>query len=1020
MPNISLDTNAFENAVKMCIAMVNYGNFNYRTSVENTLSHLDEHTFEAIVHEVKIRTSSPPLDEIGTHDEWIGELEFDPSWLNNIQWKHTNALLDYRMKIGELNLNTCENLNQISLGLLENSYNPTQNGNDEFLWRGLVVGNVQSGKTANFTTLISRAYDVGYKLVLVLSGRLESLRKQTASRLHQELIENGPLNHGIQHITEASDDIFKEQSGFFYEMLSHQLSNSKCLIVSKKERQVLDNLISLFTKISKQNPEFSNIPILIIDDESDEAGIDIGKEEYTSKINFQIKRLLSKTRDGFIERITEDEQGNPKIESSKSLQLNKRMYVGFTATPYATVFQKMNNDKMEDEKNGSDLYPHDYLLVLKDPVNYCSGITFFGRDEINDISDHSQLFLPNVESSLEQIEFIDSYSSCEKCNNELIDDSDTGQIIRSHSGKGNYNHFWSLSGRIWPEKASNHCDCDCHKRDESHLIINPFNDSIENFFPEMVESLQQAVDDFILAGAARMSRGFSTASHSMMVLISINSAQHFKIREQLEKYISTFEDCWPDFGYRERMTKRWKLAFEKNVTNANEGVIISGGLDDGSDKVHPKRSLFYSTTFESLESHILPFVKSINHVVLNSSSDEYNSADTLEFEDGELILNGEKKNCLNAIYYGGYSLGRGLTLKNLLTTYLLRQPGDGTIATQMQRWCGYRSNPGEDILDLMKIYISEDLVTEYREMLSVETINRHALNAHSSMESRPADVFYLLRESNSFPLVSAAKRGEMMTVFNPLSGKEKLESTFFLSEHAEEISNNNWMGLNQFLSEVGLTNSTLHWNSSGYFLKNIKAKQILQLLKKWTVAPHSRLGFSINQIIRYIETSCEHGELLKWNLYIPSRVDLPKENLFNSSSKIVQPLAMLGEVNIGDKQLDWTKIQPWVRRLYSHRLTPEGDTYRFKAVTSDKWRIADLVDPNYPRTLEDGPLLIITPIYHPSFLSNPYLDDYGNDKPLPKYEIDSEYVPILPSLAVVFPGTSSITNSMLGHNQFHR
>jgi len=216
MPNISLDANAFENAVKMCIAMVNYGNFNYRTSVENTLSHLDEHTFEAIVHEVKIRTSSPPLDEIGTHNEWIGELEFDPSWLNNIQWKHTNALLDYRMKIGELNLNTCENLNQISLGLLENSYNPTQNGNDEFLWRGLVVGNVQSGKTANFTTLISRAYDVGYKLVLVLSGRLESLRKQTASRLHQELIENGPLNHGIQHITEASDDIFKEQSVFFY------------------------------------------------------------------------------------------------------------------------------------------------------------------------------------------------------------------------------------------------------------------------------------------------------------------------------------------------------------------------------------------------------------------------------------------------------------------------------------------------------------------------------------------------------------------------------------------------------------------------------------------------------------------------------------------------------------------------------------------------------------------------------------------------------------------------------------
>jgi len=54
--------------------------------------------------------------------------------------------------------------------------------------KGLVVGYVQSGKTANFTAVIAKAADIGYRLVIVLAGMLDILRRQTQRRLDKELL----------------------------------------------------------------------------------------------------------------------------------------------------------------------------------------------------------------------------------------------------------------------------------------------------------------------------------------------------------------------------------------------------------------------------------------------------------------------------------------------------------------------------------------------------------------------------------------------------------------------------------------------------------------------------------------------------------------------------------------------------------------------------------------------------------------------------------------------------------------
>ena len=133
--------------------------------------------------------------------------------------------------------------------------------------------------------------------------------------------------------------------------------------------------------------------------------------------------------------------------------LQKRAYIGFMP-PHISLFSKMNDSPQEDEELGSDLYPHDFLMVLKDPPNYCNGELFFGRDEINDVSDYGNLFLPNLSSNLDNIEFIDSNPSCPVCNDHLILNEETGETVRSHFGKVEIN-ILRLSGKVWPNMHLN-------------------------------------------------------------------------------------------------------------------------------------------------------------------------------------------------------------------------------------------------------------------------------------------------------------------------------------------------------------------------------------------------------------------------------------------------------------------------------------------------------------------------------------------------------------------------------------
>ncbi|MFG2426339.1 Z1 domain-containing protein [Streptomyces sp. NPDC048590] len=279
-------------------------------------------------------------------------------------------------------------LDEASHSVVERLSDPTRP--EAYGARGLVVGYVQSGKTANFTGVTAKAIDAGYRLVIVLGGTLNLLRDQTQRRLDMELIgqenilrgvdpsdtdalvgvdyqddEDWPgkfVSHGarpstlgffdIERFTTRGTDYLGLQSGIRaleFEKQDrtrplHDPANlhhaAARLMVVKKNKSVLEKLIKDLKKIG---PILAEIPTLIIDDESDQASVNTTNPK--------------KWEDGKVER----KAINGLISQLLGL-LPRAQYVGYTATPFANVFV--------DPGDEEDIFPRDFLISLPRPTGY--------------------------------------------------------------------------------------------------------------------------------------------------------------------------------------------------------------------------------------------------------------------------------------------------------------------------------------------------------------------------------------------------------------------------------------------------------------------------------------------------------------------------------------------------------------------------------------------------------------------------------------------------------------------------
>lgn len=210
---------------------------------------------------------------------------------------------------------------------------------------GLVVGNVQSGKTANYSAVVSKALDKGYKLVIVLSGIHNNLRKQTQKRLERDLgVADDARNW---HLLTSEDADFGTSEA---KNAGSILQNStRVLAVVKKNKTRLENLLR-FLRSADEGVKRAT-PILIIDDESDQATPDASAEGELNPTT--ISRLMREIW----------------------AEVTNGTYIGYTATPFANVFI---DPKPDDEL--PTLYPRSFIHVMPTPTEYFGAERIFGLD----------------------------------------------------------------------------------------------------------------------------------------------------------------------------------------------------------------------------------------------------------------------------------------------------------------------------------------------------------------------------------------------------------------------------------------------------------------------------------------------------------------------------------------------------------------------------------------------------------------------------------------------------------------
>lgn len=220
-------------------------------------------------------------------------------------------------------------------------YNP---GTSKFESRGLALGYVQSGKTANMTAVIAKAADAGYRLVIILTGMIEKLRRQTQARIESDLtLLDGAQKWHHWTTREADFNVHPTYPGFQFDQ------SQRNIFVIKKQKDVLERIVEKLknTDLITKN----SIPVLVIDDECDQASVNAsGKENEITTLNRLIRQIME--------------------------HFPRHSYVGYTATPFANVLI----DPSVNPNAPLDLYPKDFIYTLPKPEGYFGAEKLFGRD----------------------------------------------------------------------------------------------------------------------------------------------------------------------------------------------------------------------------------------------------------------------------------------------------------------------------------------------------------------------------------------------------------------------------------------------------------------------------------------------------------------------------------------------------------------------------------------------------------------------------------------------------------------
>ena len=507
------------------------------------------------------------------------------------------------------------------LGLLEDPVRPGP-------WdrRGLVVGHVQSGKTGNYTGLICKAADAGYKIIIVLAGLHNNLRSQTQMRLEEGFLgyETSAIRDTATVVGVGEIDSDREihpncatnraNNGDFSSRIARNLAVSPeerpWLFVVKKNKTVLRGLLNWVqnhaadtnlpkteegagsaSDLPKVKKIVTKLPLLIIDDEADHASVDTQElvvdadgrpddEHQPTTINRLIRRILH--------------------------SFSRSAYIGYTATPFANIFI---HERGETRDEGPDLFPAAFIINLAAPSNYIGPATVFGLQTsegrvgglplVREITDHATV------------------------------DGQEGWMPQGHRNG--------------------------HR---------PLHNGADTLPP----SLAEAIDSFLLACAARHVRGQASGHSSMLVHVTRFNSVQADVCRQVQEYVRHLRQRIQRRVDHEQVFRRLRTLWETDFLPT--GAAIRASQPDQS----PPRDV----TWEEIMNALPEAVSDIEVRMINGTA-----KDALDYAE-------HAGTGLKVIAIGGDKLARGLTLEGLCVSYFLRASRMYDTLMQMGRWFGYR------------------------------------------------------------------------------------------------------------------------------------------------------------------------------------------------------------------------------------------------------------------------------------------------------------------------------------------
>ncbi len=595
------------------------------------------------------------------------------TWLDSsIRTSHEHRFDSYKkLLVKENKKDIITQIDADTYKILDSCHNPNELS---FEWdrRGLVYGHVQSGKTANYIGLINRAFDAGYRIVIVLTGMTEDLRIQTQDRIdagvvgQREGIDIGisvdnPNFKNLDEIIPATS--LKKDLKKSDDWRDHTINtNKKSIWVIKKNKSVLENLILWLDKqrSNGEDGKINNVPFLVIDDEADNASIQsMSKKDYESwgeglkladldneELTEKQKEALEKAQARVIKAI------NRNIRVALSLMSHKT-FVAYTATPYSIINQSEKDleraviigDKTFRIDENSDLFPEHFIIPITAGSKYMGIERIFTTKKANKLP-----VVVNVSTNYPNEDLDNNYFPTKRGYSYSFSEIPISLedaifhflisiIIRKHRGHEDYNSLLVHTSHL--------------TANADYLAVR-----INNFTTKLIENLPGN------------NGGYFTRIERIFNQIKQNSKNKL------------FQDYFNnEYSFPEKITK-------DDVLN----VLLS------------KMDLDHNYIYAPFE------------VVSYHSS---NSKD-LEHKNHDLNFNLKQKNgkkrFKNYIVIGGNRLSRGLTLEGLTTSYFVRNSTRQDSLYQMARWFGYRIG----FEDLVRIFMPTDQILWFEGVYKLE------------------------------------------------------------------------------------------------------------------------------------------------------------------------------------------------------------------------------------------------------------------------------------------------------------